>query len=145
MTALLTTCSVQVPVFLSADELKGLQYMEDIQARTFSYSVVQSQEPQTLGYALQVRLPGSHSALPAMSLLLMAEPVLKRLGLLCHRCCITSTTGVRNQLGAQDSPVGLAAWIAEKFRNWTDCDGDLDRVVTKDELLTNISIYWCAV
>ncbi len=41
-----------------------------------------------------------------------------------------------------DSPVGLAAWIVEKFRNWSDCDGDLESVFTRDELLTNVTIYW---
>ena len=41
-----------------------------------------------------------------------------------------------------DSPVGLAAWIVEKFRSWSDCDGDVERRFTKDELLTNITIYW---
>ena len=41
-----------------------------------------------------------------------------------------------------DSPAGLAAWILEKFRAWSDCDGDLDASYTKDELLTNITIYW---
>ena len=41
-----------------------------------------------------------------------------------------------------DSPAGLAAWIVEKFRAWSDCNGDLESVFSKDELLTNISIYW---
>ncbi len=41
-----------------------------------------------------------------------------------------------------DSPVGLAAWIVEKFRAWSDCDGDVEKRFTKDELLTNITIYW---
>jgi pimeloyl-ACP methyl ester carboxylesterase len=41
-----------------------------------------------------------------------------------------------------DSPVGLAAWITEKFRAWSDCGGDLESVFTKDELLANISLYW---
>jgi pimeloyl-ACP methyl ester carboxylesterase len=41
-----------------------------------------------------------------------------------------------------DSPGGLAAWIVEKFRRWSDCDGDVERCYTKDELLTNITIYW---
>ncbi len=41
-----------------------------------------------------------------------------------------------------DSPVGLAAWIIEKFQRWSDCDGDLERVFTRDELLTNVMIYW---
>lgn len=44
--------------------------------------------------------------------------------------------------GLNDSPVGLAAWFAEKFRVWSDCGGDPERRFTKDELLTNISLYW---
>ena len=44
--------------------------------------------------------------------------------------------------GLNDSPAGLAAWISEKFRFWTDCDGDPHARVTRDELLTNISVYW---
>jgi len=45
-------------------------------------------------------------------------------------------------VGLNDSPAGLAAWITEKFYSWTDCDGNLDNAVTKDELLTNIMVYW---
>lgn len=41
-----------------------------------------------------------------------------------------------------DSPMGLAAWIVEKFRAWSDCGGDLERVFSMDELLANISLYW---
>ena len=41
-----------------------------------------------------------------------------------------------------DSPVGLLAWIIEKFRTWSDCEGDVERVFTRDELLTNVMIYW---
>ena len=41
-----------------------------------------------------------------------------------------------------DSPAGLAAWIVEKFRAWCDCDGDIEKKFTKDELLTNVMIYW---
>jgi microsomal epoxide hydrolase len=41
-----------------------------------------------------------------------------------------------------DSPVGLAAWIAEKFYVWTDHDGDVERAVDVDSLLTNITLYW---
>ena len=44
--------------------------------------------------------------------------------------------------GLNDSPAGLAGWIVEKFRTWSDCDGDVERRFTKDELLTNIMIYW---
>jgi epoxide hydrolase len=41
-----------------------------------------------------------------------------------------------------DSPVGLAAWIVEKFRTWSDCDGDVERSFTKDQLLDNLMVYW---
>jgi microsomal epoxide hydrolase len=41
-----------------------------------------------------------------------------------------------------DSPAGLAAWIVEKFRTWSDCGGDVERRFSKDELLTNIMLYW---
>jgi pimeloyl-ACP methyl ester carboxylesterase len=41
-----------------------------------------------------------------------------------------------------DSPAGLAAWIVEKFRSWCDCDGNVEKKFTKDELLTNVMIYW---
>jgi pimeloyl-ACP methyl ester carboxylesterase len=41
-----------------------------------------------------------------------------------------------------DSPVGLAAWIVEKFRGWSDCDGDVERAFSLDTLLTDISLYW---
>jgi len=44
--------------------------------------------------------------------------------------------------GLTDSPAGLAAWIVEKFRTWSDCGGDVESVFTKDELLTNITLYW---
>jgi microsomal epoxide hydrolase len=41
-----------------------------------------------------------------------------------------------------DSPAGLAAWIVEKFRSWSDCDGDVLSVITRDELLTDVMLYW---
>jgi pimeloyl-ACP methyl ester carboxylesterase len=44
--------------------------------------------------------------------------------------------------GLTDSPAGLAAWIIEKFRAWSDCDGDPERVFTRDQMLANISFYW---
>ena len=44
--------------------------------------------------------------------------------------------------GLTDSPVGLAAWIVEKFRTWSDCDGDVERRFSKDVLLTNVMLYW---
>jgi microsomal epoxide hydrolase len=45
-------------------------------------------------------------------------------------------------VGLNDSPAGLATWIVEKFRRWSDCDGDVERRFTKDELLTNVTLYW---
>jgi len=44
--------------------------------------------------------------------------------------------------GLHDSPAALAAWIVEKFRAWSDCNGDVESRFTRDELLTNITIYW---
>lgn len=41
-----------------------------------------------------------------------------------------------------DSPAGLAAWIVEKWRAWSDCNGNVESRFSKDELLTNIMIYW---
>lgn len=44
--------------------------------------------------------------------------------------------------GLTDSPVGLAAWITEKLRSWSDCDGNVETRFTKDQILTLVSIYW---
>ena len=44
--------------------------------------------------------------------------------------------------GLSDSPAGLAAWIVEKFRAWSDCSGDVESAFTTDHLLANISLYW---
>lgn len=41
-----------------------------------------------------------------------------------------------------DSPTGLAAWIVEKYRTWSDCGGDLESRFSKDTLLTIITLYW---
>jgi pimeloyl-ACP methyl ester carboxylesterase len=41
-----------------------------------------------------------------------------------------------------DSPAGLAAWIVDKFRAWSDCGGDVESVFSKDHLLANIGLYW---
>lgn len=56
-----------------------------------------------------------------------------------------SIQGTRPQtlaFGLSDSPAGLAAWIVEKFRAWSDCDGDVDGLFSRDRLLANISLYW---
>ncbi len=44
--------------------------------------------------------------------------------------------------GLTDSPAALAAWITEKFRTWSDCNGDIATAIPLDALLANIAIYW---
>ncbi len=44
--------------------------------------------------------------------------------------------------GLNDSPVGLCAWILEKFNSWSDNNGHVENVFTKEELLANITLYW---
>jgi len=44
--------------------------------------------------------------------------------------------------GLNDSPVGLCAWIVEKMYGWADCKGNIENVFTKDELLSNVMLYW---
>lgn len=41
-----------------------------------------------------------------------------------------------------DSPAGLAAWIVEKMQAWSDCGGNIERCFTKDQILTNVMLYW---
>jgi pimeloyl-ACP methyl ester carboxylesterase len=55
---------------------------------------------------------------------------------------IQSTKPQTIGLGLNDSPAGLASWIVEKWYGWADHDGDLEKAFTKDQLLTNITIYW---
>lgn len=44
--------------------------------------------------------------------------------------------------GLADSPVGQLAWIVEKFWAWTDCNGHPEHVLTRDEMLDNVMLYW---
>jgi pimeloyl-ACP methyl ester carboxylesterase len=44
--------------------------------------------------------------------------------------------------GLSDSPVGLLAWMVEKYRSWSDCDGVLSRRFSDDFVLTQASLYW---
>jgi pimeloyl-ACP methyl ester carboxylesterase len=56
-----------------------------------------------------------------------------------------SIQGTRPQtlsFGLTDSPAGLAAWIVEKFRAWSDCGGDVESVFSRDQMLADISFYW---
>ena len=45
-------------------------------------------------------------------------------------------------VGLTDSPAGLAAWIVEKLRAWSDCGGDVEHAFTRDEILTAVTLYW---
>jgi len=44
--------------------------------------------------------------------------------------------------GLTDSPVGVAGWVVEKLRSWSDCKGDVESKFSKDQILTLVSIYW---
>jgi len=55
---------------------------------------------------------------------------------------INSTRPHTLAFALNDSPAGLAAWLVDKFRSYSDCDGDLERSFTKDELLAEITTYW---
>jgi pimeloyl-ACP methyl ester carboxylesterase len=44
--------------------------------------------------------------------------------------------------GLNDSPAGLAAWLLEKWRSWSDCDGDVDSRFSRDFLLTTVTLFW---
>lgn len=45
-------------------------------------------------------------------------------------------------MALNDSPAGLLSWIVEKFRTWSDCDGDPGTIFTRDQLITNVMLYW---
>ena len=55
---------------------------------------------------------------------------------------IQSTKPTTAAVGLADSPAGLAAWIVEKLRSWSDCDGQLERRFSQDEVLTWVTLYW---
>ena len=53
-----------------------------------------------------------------------------------------STKPLTLAYGLNDSPVGLCAWIIEKFQRWSDSGGNIETVFTKDALLANVTLYW---
>ncbi|MEJ5975855.1 epoxide hydrolase family protein [Novosphingobium sp. PS1R-30] len=55
---------------------------------------------------------------------------------------IQSTKPQSLAYGLTDSPVGLAAWVVEKFKTWSDCGGNVETSFSKDQLLENIMLYW---
>ncbi|GAA2987421.1 epoxide hydrolase family protein [Actinokineospora diospyrosa] len=54
---------------------------------------------------------------------------------------LQSTTPLTAGYGLSDSPVGLAAWVLEKWRAWSDCGGDLERF-DRDLLLSTLTLFW---
>jgi microsomal epoxide hydrolase len=55
---------------------------------------------------------------------------------------INSTRPHTLAFGLNDSPAGLAAWLVDKYRSYSDCGGDLEASFTRDELLAEITTYW---
>jgi pimeloyl-ACP methyl ester carboxylesterase len=45
-------------------------------------------------------------------------------------------------MALNDSPAGLLGWIVEKFRAWSDCEGHLENCFTRDQMITNVMVYW---
>lgn len=107
-----------------------------------------------MGLAYPDRLLGIHLNLLAVprdpSLLTDPSPDERRyLGELTHwlkegtgYAWIQGTRPQTLAFGLTDSPAGLAAWIVEKFRAWSDCEGDVESVFSKDEMLADIALYW---
>ena len=112
--------------------MRGLQQTARFMARDTGYQAIQKTKPQArvrrLAPPAWVRWPGAPARGVAGGLA----------GLLMSTACAQTLGYALN-----DSPVGLAAWITEKYHSWTDCEGNLETCVTKDELLCNISVYWC--
>ncbi len=55
---------------------------------------------------------------------------------------IQSTKPITLAYGLNDSPIGLCAWILEKFNSWSDTNGHLENTFSKDHILANITLYW---
>ena len=58
------------------------------------------------------------------------------------RVVVQTTDPQTLSYGIHDSPVGLCAWILERRRNWSDCDGGVEKRFSNDDLLTTMMIYW---
>lgn len=107
-----------------------------------------------LGFAYPERLIGVHlNLLPIRrDLAMVAEPAPEERAYLDELAAwLKEETGYQWIQGTRpqtlafaltDSPAGLAAWIVEKFRAWSDCGGEVESVFTKDHLLANIGLYW---
>jgi hypothetical protein len=60
----------------------------------------------------------------------------------CGYARLQSTRPQSLAVGLNDSPAGLAAWLVEKYRAWSDCGGEVETRFSRDELLTQITLYW---
>ena len=107
-----------------------------------------------LGYAHPDKLFGIHLNLMAIrrDQQAVADPTPEERAYLDQRAAwLSEETGYQWIQGTKpqtlafaltDSPAGLAAWIVEKFRTWSDCGGNVDSAFTRDRLLANISFCW---
>jgi pimeloyl-ACP methyl ester carboxylesterase len=59
-----------------------------------------------------------------------------------HHMLIQSTVPDMVAVGLGDSPAGLAAYLVEKYRRWSDCDGEIERRFSKDQLCDWLTMYW---
>lgn len=143
-------------VFLMADLwvklMKGLGYEKFlVQGGDFEAGVstaIALKHPQHLiGIHLNY-IPGSYRPYPDSKEKLTKEELefeknadewLTREGAYAHQ---HKTKPLTLSYGLNDSPIGLAAWIVEKFYGWADCKGEMENCFTKDELLANITLYW---
>jgi pimeloyl-ACP methyl ester carboxylesterase len=71
-----------------------------------------------------------------------SERVARRIPAITSHMAVHTSDPQTLAYALEDSPVGLAAWIVERRRAWSDCDGDVERRFSKDDLLTTVSIYW---
>ena len=59
-----------------------------------------------------------------------------------HHLLLQSAAPDAASVAFGDSPAGLAAWLVEKYRRWSDCDGDVERRFSKDDLCDFLTMYW---
>ena len=59
-----------------------------------------------------------------------------------HHLLLNSAAPDSASLAFADSPAGLAAWLVEKYRRWSDCDGEVERRFSKDDLCDFLTLYW---
>jgi len=109
-----------------------------------------------LGHRFAEHVIGIHTTLPGHAALVAglsaadvgpgeeswAEDQARRMRTATSHMAVHTTDPQTLAYALNDSPLGLAAWIVERRRAWSDCDGDVERRFSKDDLLTTISLYW---